>query len=1058
MTGISSSVGLISGIDYTSLVDQLMAIEAQPKDRLQSRTDILSAQYDAMEELLGLLLKSTYMINNLNKVDAFNRCDVSSSNDAALSATKNGTPTEGSYTFTPIRTAQAQQTIASGVASDSTALGQTGTITIGSGWTLEQDVSLTNINGGSGFDKGYIRITDGTGTRATIDLRNVSTINDVVDAINNTHSIDVFAEIVEDRLVLSDQSGVAAEDSKFAVADVTGGTTASSLGLSGKTASDGYIIGDSIYRLGEDMYLSQLNDGLGIVTDNMISDFKVDCKDGSTVTIDFSKRATTTEIEAGAQAINKELTLGDLIDTINNSTDANGVAGKIRASIGEDGKSLVLTDTTSRMIANPDYDSDLETSETNPLQIADPTATTTMTQLSTSPVLKSLGFISGDYTEPLVSTDGTFTTGYLLGGLTSPLMSSMNGGYGLSGASAGEIEVQDRAGNTATISFTQEELDLMQTFEDAVYVLNYKFATAELDSSTAENPRYGIGLEVKMNDTKTGFQIVDTTGSTSANIIIRDKVTEHTETVENEDGEEENVTTTTTPGIAQALGLEVDAARNSVSGESLNMQVYSYSTKLSDLNGGAGVTMAGAKITITDSSGKTDTISFNSTDHQTLGDVINAITRSTANVTARLNDAGDGILIEDIAGGTGNLSIFDSDSTSKFASSLNIAQVAKQADKVGDRLQIDGSQTYKIEVEATDTLDDIRKKINDAGGNFNATIVYDGTDTPYRLSISSKTTGAAGAMNIDLSCLGLKTETMTEARDAILVFGDASTDSGVHLYSSSNTFKNVVNGIDLTIGTVSDTPTPVTITSEKSSVEIKASLKTFVENYNAFKQTLNAYTYFEVTDDGVAGSTLYNNSVARQLDREIVNILQKQVYGITGINSLQSLGISIQPSNYSSDESETTEEEEKEKIITTGNLIFDEDVFDAAYEANPDGVRDFFYQSVTQTDASGKEVEVKTGWAQTFMTAAEKVTGDTAGNSLGKIYYEMQTLQNKIDQNKERIDFMQGRLDVKRQQMLNKFYAMETALAQMSTDMTTVSSIASSWSSNYSASGSTTGY
>ncbi len=1040
MSGVQSSVGLVSGIDYTSLVNELIKIDSIPMQRLAQRTQVMTEQRDALEALNVYLLRATYTIQNLNRPEPFNRVDPTSSNEAVLKASKGtGTLAPGSYTFTPIRSAQSQQTIAEGVASATDALGKTGTISIGRGWSLDKNVNLSEINGGAGFTKGQIRITDGTGVRATVDLRNATTINDVVEAINGTTSIDVFAEIIEDRIVLTDMSGIDPADSKFVVQDVSGGSTAASLGLANKRVdATGRAIGDSIYRLGDDTRLSQLNDGLGIVTDDLVADLAITCKDGSRVTIDFNKRSTTAEIEDGAPENLKELTLGDLIETINNSTDANGNVGKIRASIGTDGKSLVLTDTTSKMIANPDYDADAGPSDANPEQIADPSAKTVMSQVSDNPVLKSLGFVGGNGTDTVESTDGTFQSRFLIGGLGSTLMSNLNGGNGLSAATAGSIEVQDRAGNKATLSFTQDEIDLMQTVEDAVYVLNYKLATAERDGSDPDDPQYGVGIEVRLNDTKTGFQLVDMTGRNDANMIFRDLTSDTTETVTNEDGEEEEVVTgTVDPKIASSLGLNVDSSRSTVDGTSLNKQLFSYSTKLSELNGGRGVTIPGGRISMTSSAGRTETFAFDVNRHQTLGDVIDELNNNSIGVTARLNDTGDGILLEDRSNGGGSFTIVDADSGSKVAATLGIAGVAPQSSKVNGVLGINGSQSYDIEIEATDSLEDIQKKINESGGNFSASIVQDGSDSPFRLSITGSSTGAAGAMNVDLSALGLKTENMTEARDAELIFGEAGSDAGVTLHSSSNTFKNVVSGLDLTLGSVPNPPTPVTITCEKTAVDISVSLETFVNNFNEFKTMHNQATYFVAGDDGVQGNILYNNATARTMDRGVIDMVQKRVYGIPGITSLASLGVTVRSSL--GDEGQITQ---------TGTLIWDPDVFAAAYANNPDGVEEFFYQFITEVGSDGKETQVKTGWAQQFMTETEKVTGNSTGSVLGRVYSEMQTLDTKIDQNTDRIEYMQARLDAKKEQMLKKFYNMEQQLARMQSDMNSVSQIATNWAQN----------
>jgi flagellar hook-associated protein 2 len=996
VAGVQSSVGLISGIDYVSLVNQLIAVDAAPRDNLQVRTDALKAQEDALAALSIMFQTAAYMIANLNKPEPFNRCDVSTSNDSLLKAVKNGSPVQGTYSFTPIQLAATQQTIAQGVSSDSTPLGKTGTITIGKTWNLGKNVDLSTINGGQGMAKGQIRITDGSGTRAVIDLRSAITMQDVVDTINNTNEIDVQASLDGDHLVLTDLSG--GDPSKFIVQETAGGSTAASLGIAGLTLDgSGQAAGQSIYKIGEKTSLSTLNDGNGIVTDPLWADMVFTCKDGSTVTVDFNYRSTQAEIDAGAPEFKKELSIGDLINTVNNSPDANGNTGKIIASISADGRGLVFTDTSEGA------------------------GSTTLTQPATTanPVLRSLGLTSGNETS-LTAADGVFQTRNLIGTLDSPLMASMNGGMGLSAATAGEIQVQDRAGNAATLSFTDEELGMIQTLNDAVYILNQKLSGT------------GVGLNVSLNDAKTALQLTDTTGSTSSAIIFRDKTTvTETTTVNEETGEEETTSTTTSPNIASSFGLNINAAQSQVSGDSLKMQVVSANTKLSSMNGGKGVTMSGGKIILTDSLGQKAEITVDPKRVQTVGDVINAINSQSTKILARINDAGDGILLEDYGNGEKSFQVMD-DNVSKFCADLGIAGTGNINNKVNGRQQINAAASYSIEVLETDSLDSIRQKINDVKGNFTASIVSDGSDTPFRLAISGNSTGAAAGFNIDLSCLGLTTENMTEAKDAKLVYGDAKSSGGLVMSSGTNTFKGIINGVDLTVTGTSEEP--VTVSSEKSSIDIKVSLQAFVDNYNAFKEKWAEQTaYVDVST--ASGNVLTFNMAAKQFDRVMSDALLKRIYDVPGINSLQSLGISIEPVQY---------DEETGAVISKGLLKFDETVFESLYESNPDGIRDFFYRATETTDANGEKTTTKYGWAQKFADAANSLTDP----DYGIVSRELTTLGRKIDSSEERITFLTDRLAVKRQQMLNKFYIMEQAMAKMSSDMSTVSGIASMWSSN----------
>lgn len=1076
MTGIASTTGLVSGIDYQSLISQLMQLQMKSYTNLSDRTDKLITEESAWTTLATNFLTANYMIENLNKADLYTRCDVSSSNTNVLIATKrsNSSPVEGVYTFTPVQTAMAQQTLASGVASSSDALGKTGTITIGNGWSLENDIYLSDINGGEGFSKGYIRVTDADGNRATIDLRNCVTMNDVLDAINNNTTADVWVELDGDQLMISDLSGGAGE---VKIQEVSNGKTAASLGFdtSNSTGTDS-ITGKSIYRLGESTSLSILNDGNGLVFDELLGDLAITCKDGTVINVDFSKTSTVGEGDDEVTTNKREQSIGDLIHTINN---AQGNDGKLVVSISDDGKSLVFTDTTVKKIRGElvdgtdpaeytlpsTYDAaDYELDESGYIMhktgdkagqyVGDPDQATKITQLSTStgatlPILQSLGLLNYNesYIQGVSFTGDSITTRNLIGSMDSPLMSSLNGGRGLANATAGSIEIQDRAGNKTTLDFTADELKIMQSgsLDDAVGMLNSKMESASWTDATGNSIAYGenVGVKIEINDSKTGLNLVDKTGRTTYDMIFRDVVTE-TDTV-NDEGE--TVTETHDPKIAAGFGLNIGSVSQSkATGDKLNMQTVSHNTPLSDLNGGKGITVSGGQIVITDSAGGATTIRLDTSRHKTVGDLISDINASyqSVQVRAQINATGDGIELIEYAGGTGSFTVADG-SGSTVCSELNIAGTVTQEDKEqnGGVMSIDGRTTYSIEVEETDTLEDIRKKINELGGNFSASIISDGSGTPHRLLITGRTTGEVGAMNIDLSALGLTTENITEACDALLVYGDNTNSNGIMLRSSTNTFKNVIEGIDLTVAGTSTSP--ITVSSELSNTDIKASIKSFVDNYNTFREKYNTNTYYSTVDE--AGNILYNSSLAKNFGADVQKALFQTIDDIPGVNSLMSLGVSIRSSV--NDDGINTE---------TGKLEFDETVFDALWESNPDAIREFFCRQQTIMDPDGKVdddgnpvmITQNIGWAQKFVDISDRYVGSDGG----KIYAKLETLDKKITNNEERLEYMKGRLEVKEQQLWNKFNNLETSLAKMSTDSSTISSILSSWNSNYSSSGS----
>ena len=119
MSGIQSSIGVITGIPIQDTVDQLIAISARPRDLLVSRTAQLKQQQVAITELTALVIGVQLASDNLGKSEIFDAVNVSSTNVGLVSTQVTGTPTKGSFAFRSIRQAQSHQLLSGRLASDS---------------------------------------------------------------------------------------------------------------------------------------------------------------------------------------------------------------------------------------------------------------------------------------------------------------------------------------------------------------------------------------------------------------------------------------------------------------------------------------------------------------------------------------------------------------------------------------------------------------------------------------------------------------------------------------------------------------------------------------------------------------------------------------------------------------------------------------------------------------------------------------------------------------------------------------------------------------------------
>ena len=399
MATISSS-GLISGIDTDSLVSKLIALDAAPVSLLQTRITSDQTLGSAYSGLASQLTSLQTTAQSLEKPQAFQGTTANSSNPSVLTATTTTGAAVGSYTLRVARTVSTQQLVSGGFTDPTSAKVGAGTITIeeGSGGDLAAETPLSALNGGAGVGRGQFRITDRSGATAVIDTSSAVSLDDVVADINTATTIGVRASVSGDHLVLTDTSGQTA--SHLIVQDLGGGTSAVDLGIAGSAAAN-TITGTGLTDLSRSTLLAGLNDGRGVDVGSggTGGDFDVNLSDGSSVAVNL----------AGAT------TVGDVIDKIN---AAGG--GKVTAAVASGSAALTLTDNTGGG---------------GRLSVTALNGSAAATQLGLTAVANG-GFLSGS---PVVA------------GLDSTLLSSLNGGNGLT---LGSLTITDAAGSVHTVDLS----------------------------------------------------------------------------------------------------------------------------------------------------------------------------------------------------------------------------------------------------------------------------------------------------------------------------------------------------------------------------------------------------------------------------------------------------------------------------------------------------------------------------------------------------------------------------------------------------------------------------
>ena len=299
MGQISSSVGLVSGIDFGSLIDQLMQIEARPQRLVQSRNAVLTSQQVAFKEINAKLLGLKLSADSLANTKTFNATTATSSDESVLTASTGTSTTAGTYDFTVDRLLSTQQMITRGFQDqDVTAMGAA-TLTFEFGLArLDSDMDLGQLNGAAGITRGKIRITDRSGTTEVVDLSKALRVSDVLDAINAATTIDVTASVVGDAFVIEDNTGLVA--ASLSVADVGGSGTTASLGLDAAAVGT-TLTGTDVNTISGDTLLSTLNDGTGVRINSALADLQI-VDDSGTYSVDLGSSTTIDDVIAAIDA------------------------------------------------------------------------------------------------------------------------------------------------------------------------------------------------------------------------------------------------------------------------------------------------------------------------------------------------------------------------------------------------------------------------------------------------------------------------------------------------------------------------------------------------------------------------------------------------------------------------------------------------------------------------------------------------------------------------------------------------------------------------------------
>lgn len=327
-------------------------------------------------------------------------------------------------------------------------------------------------------------------------------------------------------------------------------------------------------------------------------------------------------------------------------------------------------------------------------------------------------------------------------------------------------------------------------------------------------------------------------------------------------------------------------------------------------------------------------------------------------------------------------------------------------------------EILNLEIEAGDTLEEIRNRINNSENehHFIATIITttEAGETKYRLVIQSGLPGLTHEFTIppesESALLGVDQDNpnlnvLQEAQDALF------TIDGFDVQRSSNTITDVIDGVSFTLHEA-DTSASINITHDKDNraENLAKALNAIVNDYNKIMSFI----------DETQSLSPQTDSTYRHVKNYIQSQMTRQFENDGPIKSLLDLGITLAPS-------ESLVNSEGKEYVTRGQLVFDQTkVMDAIHD-NYDAVLNFF--SKEDMTPQGGETPIH-GFGNFFVDGLMAIT-----EKKGPIDARVNGLNQESIRNEARLEREEARLKRVEAQLIKRFTALDNMLTMQDSKM-----------------------
>ena len=327
-----------------------------------------------------------------------------------------------------------------------------------------------------------------------------------------------------------------------------------------------------------------------------------------------------------------------------------------------------------------------------------------------------------------------------------------------------------------------------------------------------------------------------------------------------------------------------------------------------------------------------------------------------------------------------------------------------------------------IAVSATDTLSDVRDKINGASAGVSAMILTDASGS--RLLIRSNATGAVNGFrtsvsdddgnNADaggLSALAFDASTGVSQMTRSQTAADAvATINGLPVTSASNTLTNIVDGLTLSLS--APTTAPVTVNVVTDTASLKKTLTDFAAAYSAVYKLIAADTKYNATTK--QGGILQGDSAAVGLQNQLRALAGGNSGASSTFGRLSDAGLQIQ---------------------ADGSMTVNSTKLDSALANLPEITKLFSGSSASDPTLDG--------FAKRFRTATDTMLGVSGSLTSRTTGLSAQLTRNQKDQ-----DTLNTRLADIEKRLRAQYTALDTQMASLSTQSSYITQQVAAWNSN----------